>query len=237
MERRPFDSKRIGVSLMNYKKFYPWKVGVKEAIKIQQDLRRRVILKNTVYSLRLIAGVDVGFFDNRAKAVVCVFGYPELKLIELKTAYKDIDFPYLPGLLSFREGPVILAAFKKIKNIPDVILFDGQGICHPRRIGLASHLGLILDTAAIGCTKNIFFGRFDMPKEKRASFSYIYDKENKEILGVALRTRSKVKPIFISPGFKINLEKSKEIVLKLCKGFRIPEPLRIAHHFTKNAAV
>jgi len=220
---------------MRYKKIHPWKVNIEEAVKIQNNLRRKVRLNNRIVSLKSIACVDVGYFGRKAKAVVCVFTYPHLKLIETKIAYRDIDFPYIAGLLSFREGPVILEAFKKIKNIPDLVIFDAQGICHPRRLGLATHLGIILDIPTIGCTKNHFYGKFKMPKEKRGSFSYIYDEGTEEILGLALRTRSNVKPIFVSCGFKIKLNKAKEIILKLCRGFRIPEPLRFVDQLTKDA--
>jgi deoxyribonuclease V len=222
---------------MRYKEIHPWKVNIEEAVKIQDSLRRKVILNNKLSSLKRIASVDVGFFKHKAKAVVCVFDYPELGLIETKIAYKDIDFPYIAGFLSFREGPVILEAFKKIENIPDLVIFDAQGICHPRRLGLATHLGIILDIPTIGCTKTHFYGKFKMPKEKRGSFSYIYDEKTKEILGIALRTRSNVKPVFVSAGFKIELNKAKEIILNLCRGFRIPEPLRFVDQLTKDATV
>jgi deoxyribonuclease V len=222
---------------MDYKEIHPWKVRIEEAIKIQDSLRKRIILNNKLFSFKRIAAVDVGFSERKAKAVVCVFNYPGLKLIETKIAYKNIDFPYMAGFLSFREGPVILEAFRKIENIPDLILFDAQGICHPRRLGMATHLGIILDVPTIGCTKTHFYGKFKMPKEKRGSFSYIYDEKTKEILGIALRTRSNVKPVFVSAGFKIDLKKAKEIILKLCRGFRIPEPLRFVDRLTKNGTV
>ena len=218
---------------MEYKNLHPWNVDIKEAIKIQEGLRKRIILKNRIKKLENVAATDVGFLKDKAKGVVCIFDFSTLKLIEFNTAIKTIDFPYIPGFLSFYEGPVILEAFEKTKNIPDLILFDGHGICHPRRMGLATHLGIILDIPSIGCAKDLFFGVFDMPSINKGSFSYIYDKYNKEILGIALRTQTNIKPIFVSCGYKIDLDTAKDIVIKLTKKFRIPEPLRIAHHLSK----
>ncbi|MCM8792174.1 MAG: endonuclease V [Candidatus Omnitrophica bacterium] len=222
---------------MHFKKLHPWKVSVKEALNIQRDLRKTVVLENKSLNLRRIAAVDVGYSDIMAKAVVCVFSFPQLKLLETEVTFQRVNFPYIPGLLSFREGPAILKTFRKIKNIPDLILFDGQGILHPRRMGLATHMGIILDLPTVGCAKSILFGRFNLPKDKRGSFSYIYDEQSPEILGIALRTRGKVKPVFVSCGYKIDLERVKEIVLNLTFRYRIPEPLRIVHSLTKDGTV
>ncbi|MCM8799923.1 MAG: deoxyribonuclease V [Candidatus Omnitrophica bacterium] len=222
---------------MEYKKIHPWDVDITEAIRIQEQLKKMVVLENKSLNPRKIAAVDVGYFKDSAKAVVCIFSYPTLSLIEIKNAYKKISFPYIPSFLSFREGPVILEAFKKVKNIPDLILFDGQGILHPRRLGIATHMGIILDLPTIGCAKSLLFGKFNPVAYKRGNFSYIYDEATREILGIALCSRSKVKPIFISPGYKIDLKKSKEIVFNLTSRYRIPEPLRFAHKLTKDGTV
>ena len=135
---------------MYVKNLHSWKVGIGKAIQIQEELKKRIILDSKLKSIAIVAGVDVGFSDKFTKAAVCLFGYENLRLIETAIAQQKINFPYVPGLLTFREGKVILKAFRKIKLKPDVILFDGQGICHPRKMGIATHLGIILNTPSIG---------------------------------------------------------------------------------------
>jgi len=136
-------------------------------------------------------------------AGVVIFKFPNLKTIERQSFISTVNFPYIPGLLTFREGPSLLAAFKKIKNDPDIILFDGQGIAHPRRMGIATHLGLFLDKPTIGCAKSKLSGKYTSVGEEKGDYTLL--KEGKEVLGAVLRTRRKVKPIFISPGYKIDL--------------------------------
>jgi len=136
-------------------------------------------------------------------AGVVIFKFPNLKTIERQSFISTVNFPYIPGLLTFREGPSLLAAFKKIKNDPDIILFDGQGIAHPRRMGIATHLGLFLDKPTIGCAKSKLSGKYTSVGEGKGDYTLL--KEGKEVLGAVLRTRRKVKPIFISPGYKIDL--------------------------------
>jgi deoxyribonuclease V len=230
---------------MDYWSLHPWKVSIQEAILIQQNLRKRIILVDKLPKIQKIAGVDVAFFDNQAICAICVFEsrpcaqgrgeYPELNLIEKTYAKDKISFPYVPGLLTFREGPVILKAFRKLKNKPDLVLFDGQGICHPRRMGVATHLGIVLDLPSIGCAKSHLCGVYKMPKEDKGSFSYIHNKKTKELLGVALRTRRNVKPLFVSCGYKISLKQAIHLVLKLCPKYRISQPLRFAHQLAEEA--
>lgn len=205
---------------------------MQDAFKIQEKLRKKIVLGNRDISIEIFASVDVGFFNDTAIAAVCVFGCSRFRLgplLEVEIAKDKISFPYIPGLLTFREGPVILKAFSKVKNRPDVILFDGQGICHPRRMGIATHMGIILNTPSIGCAKSPLYGIYRVPNREKGAFSYIYDKDTHEILGAALRTRTNVKPIFVSPGYKISLKQSIDLVLKLCPKYKIPEPLRYAH--------
>jgi deoxyribonuclease V len=151
---------------------------------------------------------------------------------EVATARGEISFPYVPGLFAFREGPVLLKAFGKLNTKPDVMIFDGQGIAHPRGIGLASHLGLWLDLPSIGCTKTPLLKDFAWPEPLEGSFEWIRIKGKK--VGAVLRTKVKVKPIFVSPGHRIDLQTSIQIVLATCREFRIPEPLRRAHHASRN---
>ena len=179
--------------------------------------------------------MDVSFSYNQATAAVCIFEYPEFNLIQTSRAKRKVSFPYVPGLLTFREGPTIIAAFRKLKYKPDLVLFDGQGICHPRRMGIATHLGIVLDIPSIGCAKSHLYGVYQMPKDDKGNYSLVYDKSTKEVLGAVLRTRSKVKPIFVSCGHKCSLNQAIKIVIKLCLKYRIPEPLRYAHHLAKNA--
>ncbi len=220
---------------MRIRKLHSWDVSVEEAKKIQEELKTQIIIDEiTMDRIRRIAAVDIAYLDDKAKVAVCIFDFLNLNLLEKITLTKNVKFPYIPGLLSFREGPLILEAFKRTKLRPDLVLFDGQGIMHPERMGIATHLGIILNTPTIGCAKNHLYGEFRPTKEKRGDYSLVYDKKTKEILGAVLRTKDNVKPIFVSPGFKIDLATSIEIILKTTKSYRIPEPLRFVHHLTRD---
>jgi deoxyribonuclease V len=176
-----------------------------------------------------IAGVDiaVGKANEIAQAAVVVLSYPELRLVAVELVQGKLEFPYIPGLLSFRESPLILAACRKLSLTPDLIIVDGQGVAHPRRLGLASHLGLFLDVPTIGCAKSRLCGSHDIPTEEAGSYTEVLDKG--EVIGAALRTRTGVKPLYISTGHRINLENAIYWVLQCCRGYRLPEPTRLAH--------
>ncbi|GAI44946.1 unnamed protein product, partial [marine sediment metagenome] len=176
-----------------------------------------------------IAGADVSYYQNKMIAGVIIFEFPNLKIIEKQSFISPVNFPYIPGFLTFREGPSLLETFKKIKNEPDVILFDGQGIAHPRRMGIATHLGLFLNKPTIGCAKSRLSGEYIPVGEEKGDYALL--KEGEEVLGAVLRTRRKVKPIFVSPGNKIDLPNSIEIVLKCIVKYRLPLPVREAHIF------
>jgi len=212
--------------------FHPWRVSPEEAIKIQNELRKRIVLKNNSGEIKSIAGVDVGYSGKTATAVISVLSFPELELIETVKAKKKIGFPYIPGLLTFREGPAVLSAYRKLRHSPDLILFDGQGMLHPRRMGIATHIGILVDKPTIGCAKSPLYLRYKKPGEKRGCKTFIRDR-NGEILGVALCTRDGVKPVFVSCGNKIDLNSAVKIVLASTRGYRIPEPLRLAHRLSK----
>lgn len=214
---------------MKYLNLHSWAVSPQKAIKIQKDLKSNVSLKKSFSKIDKIAGVDVSYYQNKMIAGVIIFEFPNLKTIERQSFISPENFPYIPGLLTFREGPSLLAAFKKVKNEPDIILFDGQGIAHPRRMGIATHLGLFLDKPTIGCAKSRLSGEYTSIGDEKGD--YVLLKEDKEILGVVLRTRKRVKPIFVSPGHKIDLPNSIEITLKCTGKYRVPIPVRDAHIF------
>ena len=187
---------------MSSRNLHLWTLDPKEAIIIQTELRERLVLSWDRRKVNTIAGVDVGFKDQEARAAIVVSSYPDLTPIESATAEKAIKFPYVPGLLTFREGPVIVAACRKLRTKPDLLLFDGQGIAHPRGFGLASHFGLITDKPTIGCAKSRLIGDYEEMDPEKGSYSSLYIKERK--VGVVLRSRDKCKPVFISPGYLLS---------------------------------
>jgi len=210
-----------------------WRVSVEEAIQIQQNLRNRIILEKTFSEVRTIGGGDVAYSGDRnfLFAAIVVLSFPKMETIDFTTAHGEISFPYIPGLLSFREGPALIKAFEKLKVKPDVMIFEGQGIAHPRGLGLASQIGLWLDLPSIGCAKTPLLNDFACPGPSKGSFELIR-KEGKEV-GAVLRTKEKVKPLFVSPGHRIDLQTSIQIILTACTKFRIPEPLRKAHQLSR----
>ncbi len=214
---------------MKVNKLHQWDMSLAQAREMQLSLARKVVTENEGVNPRLVAGVDISSPDSQgiARGAVVVISYPEFTVVEVKTAESKIAFPYIPGLLSFRESPLILAACEKLCNIPDLVLVDGQGIAHPRRLGLASHLGLFLDTPTIGCAKSILCGRHEFVGEEVGCHAELID--NGEIIGAALRTKVGTKPIYVSVGHKIDLASAVYWVMKCCRGYRLPEPTRLAH--------
>jgi len=210
-------------------KLHDWEVSVARAREIQLSLAKMVVTENKVINPRLVAGIDISSPDAQgvASGAVVVLRYPEFSMVEVKVVEGKITFPYIPGLLSFRESPLILAACEKIGNIPDLILIDGQGIAHPRRMGLASHVGLFLNLPTIGCAKSILCGQHRPVGKEAGSHAELLD--NGELIGAALRTKSGVRPIYVSVGHKIDLASALQWVIKCCRGYRLPEPTRLAH--------
>ncbi len=208
---------------------HPWNLSLQEAIKLQEELKKKIVLKKGFSEIKRIAGADISFSkkSNRAYAGVIVFSFPELEILEEQHAIGSSIFPYIPGLLTFREGPLLSEAFKKIKTEPDVIIFDGQGIAHPKRLGLATHMGILLDKPTIGCAKSKLIGTYQEPEKEKGSYSFL--KDEGEVIGAVLRTEKNTSCIFVSPGHKIDLESSIEIVLGCLRGRKIPEPTRQAH--------
>ncbi len=208
---------------------HSWQVSIAQALEIQQRLAAQVSKKSEVTTPRFIAGVDisVGKGEGTATGAVVILSYPELSVVETKVAQGKLDFPYIPGLLSFRESPLTLAACQKLTIAPDLILVDGQGIAHPRRLGLASHLGLLLNTPTIGCAKSILCGNHEVLGDEPGSYAKILDRG--ETIGAALRTKLRVKPVYVSIGHKVDLQTAAYWVMNCCRGYRLPEPTRLAH--------
>ncbi|MDD5037859.1 MAG: deoxyribonuclease V [Dehalococcoidales bacterium] len=214
---------------MKVKKLHNWHLSIPKAIDLQQRLAAQVSRNSSCSTFQFVAGADisVGKSTGLATCAVVVLNYPELAVVETKIVQGMLDFPYIPGLLSFRESPLILEACSGLSITPELILVDGQGVAHPRRFGLASHLGLFLDIPTIGCAKSLLCGSHEIPDKATGSCTELMDKD--EIIGMALRTKPGVKPVYVSIGHKINLQTAIHSVLKCCRGYRIPEPLRLAH--------
>lgn len=215
---------------MNVPDLHPWNLSPREAVALQRELAGRVAMRGTdAGTVRLAAGVDVSCsrFSPRVFAAVVLFDLVENAVVETASAQADESFPYVPGLLSFRELPVVLAAFRTLRRIPDVVLVDGQGLAHPRRLGIASHLGLWLDLPTIGCAKSRLCGVHDEPGAARGAWASLLD--GGEEIGRVLRTRDRVRPLYVSPGHRIDMEAAVETVLACGRGYRLPEPTRLAH--------
>jgi deoxyribonuclease V len=217
--------------LINF--LHEFEVTVKRAYEIQNLLAQQVIQTGDLQIPKTIAGLDVSVQKgNEAIAACVVLNYPDLNIIEVAVSKGIVKFPYIPGLLSFREMPITLEVCAKVKSNPDLILVDGQGIAHPRKMGLASHLGLFLNKRTIGCAKTPLFGNFTEPAGNMGCYSFINDNSG-NVIGAVLKTKSGVKPLFVSIGHAIDLKNSIDWVLRCCSGYRIPEPTRLAHLASK----
>ena len=209
-------------------KLHNWDLTPEEAARVQMELRQRLVLAWDDRPVNTIAGVDVSIKTETARAAIVVLRYPGLTPVEAVVADAPLIFPYIPGLLSFREGPAILLAWSKLKNKPDLLMFDGQGIAHPRGIGIASQMGLWLERPTIGVAKSRLFGRHAEVGPQPGDRADLLDKDGKRI-GTVLRTRVKTNPLYISPGHLIDVEHATQFVLDCCTGYRLPEPTRWAH--------
>ncbi len=202
-----------------------------EAVKIQQLLKSKIFLNDLFDDVSLIAGVDVSYKDNKAKASVAVFSYPGLEFLEHKEEECFVDFPYIPGFLSFREIPPLIKVLEKLKNFPDLIMCDGQGIAHPRSMGIATHLGVLLDVPTIGVAKSKLVGSFKEPKNEKGSWEPMIYKN--KVVGAVVRTKKGVKPLFVSPGHRISLQTAIDFVINTTTKYKTPEPIRMAHLYSK----
>ena len=214
---------------MKIKRLHDWNLSPPEAIELQKQLAFEVIAEDKFDApVKTVAGIDLGYDakNNTSRAVCVALSFPELELIESSEAILPIQFPYIPGLLSFRETPVAVRALEKLENAPDLILCDGQGIAHPRRFGIACHIGLIADAPTIGVAKSILVGRFENLGETRGSVAPLVHRG--ERIGAVLRTKDKVQPVYISVGHKISLPTAIEFVLRCAPKYRLPETTRLA---------
>ncbi len=223
---------------METKHLHGWDFTPKEAVALQRRLAesRMEVKGPALGKVRLVAGADVSMdkHGDTLFAAVVVMSFPDLKIVESKTVTGRATFPYVPGLLSFRETPLLLKVFEQIENIPDAVIIDGHGIAHPRGLGIATHVGLFLGVPTVGCAKSVLFGSFETPGEERGSYSYLTDKNDRR-LGAVLRTRSSVSPVYVSVGNKADLESCIKLVLACAPRYRLPEPSRQAHIMANRA--
>lgn len=212
-----------------FKQLHDWTVPPREAVELQKQLRERVRLVPLTRPVASIAGADISFnkYSPTLYAGIVVLALPSLEVIEEVSVVSETRFPYVPGLLSFREAPAVLEAWAKLKTEPDAVMFDGQGIAHPRRIGIASHVGLLIARPTFGCAKSVLVGKYAEPPKERGRWTELTDKG--ERIGAALRTKTNVQPIFVSPGHLIELDDAIQLTLACDGGYRQPEPTRRAH--------
>lgn len=212
-----------------------WELTPAAARRVQEELRGRVVVSGgpAPESLRTVAGLDVSFCREKGLlfAAVVVLRIPGFAVVEEGTAVLTAKFPYVPGLLAFREGPALLKALGEIRTTVDLLVFDGQGIAHPRGFGIASHLGILLECPSIGVAKRRLVGEYTMPPPEKGAYTYLFYEEKK--VGTVLRTRAGAKPVFVSPGHLVGIQEATVLACALCTKFRLPEPIRAAHNLSR----
>jgi deoxyribonuclease V len=214
---------------MQFRSLHTWNVTPVEAVQIQRQLATQVDVRSPLLKWDIVAGADISY-NLRSPimyASVIVIDTRDWRMIETADAVETVHFPYVPGLLSFREAPALLSAFQKLRTVTDVVMLDGQGVAHPRRLGLACHIGLWLDVPCFGCAKSLFVGKFRPPGVTAGALSPLMDGD--EQIGYAVRTRAKVQPVIVSAGHRIDLASAVRVTLATGRGYRIPEPTRLAH--------
>ncbi len=216
--------------MAHYQPLHDWNLSPTEAVALQQQLRSQIRIEPLTKTFQTIAGCDISFnkFEETVYAGIVVLNLETMETVEEAGVVSTAPFPYIPGLLSFREIPSLLEAWAKLKTEPDVVMFDGHGIAHPRRIGIASHGGLFLNRPTFGCGKSVLVGKYDEPAPERGAWSPMT--HYKDVIGAALRTKNKVNPVYVSPGHLIDLETAISLTLRCDGGYRIPEPTRRAHN-------
>lgn len=210
-----------------------WDLTPEQAIALQSELAPRVVARDGWEPLHTVGGIDVGVRHGMARAAVVVLTFPELGQIECRCLDRPVRFPYIPGLLSFRELPAVLETLAKLRTMPDILIVDGHGYAHPRRLGIASHLGVLLDVPTIGCAKSRLCGQYQEPVCERGARSPLT--ANQVVLGTVLRTRANVKPVFVSVGHRVSLDTAVDVVLRCCPRYRLPEPIRWAHRLASGS--
>ncbi len=211
-----------------------WDVSPREAVAIQRGLAAEVRQEPLPSPIETIAGIDVSIRGNLAQAAVVVLRLPSLEVVDRAVWRSEVPFPYVPGLLSFREMPIILPALERLSVRPDVLVTDSHGFAHPRRFGLACHLGVLLDRPAFGIAKSLFVGTFEDPAPEKGSRAALVDKKTGAVLGTVLRTRANVKPVYVSVGHRITLEEAVALALACAPRYKIPEPTRQAHLLSRD---
>jgi len=206
---------------------HPWDVSPAKAREIQHQLCGRVVVEPLDHQPDVIAGIDVSVKNDQARAAVVLLSFPDLVPLQATTAEMPISFPYVPGLLAFREGPVVLEALNQLEVRPDALMFDAQGLAHPRHMGLATHLGILLDMPAVGCAKSRLCGAYAEPEKQKGSWTPLTDKG--EVTGAVVRTRDNVRPVFVSVGHRVDLKAAVALVLDCATKYRLPQPTRWAH--------
>lgn len=220
---------------MLIRNLHSFTVTTAEAIRIQRRLADQVCLSPFSDEYGYVAGADIAYSkkDKTLFAAVVVLEYPSGKEVISRTDRGEAAFPYVPGLLTFREAPLVLRVFEGLPLTPDVVIFDGQGLAHPRGFGLACHIGLLLDIPSIGCAKSRLVGEHKEPARRRGSSAPLAYQDR--VVGAVVRTRANVKPVFVSPGHKVDIKSAVRIVLETCRGYRLPEPTRLAHILSQKA--
>lgn len=220
---------------MKTRKLHEWDLTYEQARDLQIRLARRVRFTAMKKKPTVVAGLDCAFSKDgrRIFAAAVVLEMPNFAVIETTTVTRKVDFPYIPGLLSFREAPACLAAIEKLTSEPDVFIVDGQGIAHPRRFGIASHIGVLVNKPTVGCAKSRLTGGFDEPGKQKGNHSPLVD--SNEVIGAVVRTRTNVKCVFVSVGNKCTLEDAVKVVLDYTTKYRLPEPSRLAHQLVSRA--
>lgn len=205
-------------------------ISIPEATRIQQQLRTEILIQERDFPVRIIAGADISFnkFSTTVYAGIVLLRFPELHPIGYCLVKKEVHFPYVPGYLAFREVPALLEAWERLEHKPDVLVVDGHGIAHPRRMGIAAHFGALTGQATIGCAKKLLFGSYAEPGPHRGDYTPLLDKE--EVIGAVLRTKDNVKPVFISPGHRMDVRGSISLIHQCIGKYRLPEPTRLAHN-------
>ncbi|HEX8180999.1 MAG TPA: deoxyribonuclease V [Pyrinomonadaceae bacterium] len=215
--------------MAHYEQLHEWQLAPRAAVELQKQLRAQVRVEPLKRRIETVAGADISFnkFEATVYAGLVVLRLPTLEVVEEVGVVSETQFPYVPGLLSFRETPSVLEAWAKLQTEPDAVMFDGQGIAHPRRVGIASHVGLLINRPTFGCAKSVLVGKYEEPPTERGAWTPLVDKG--ETVGAALRTKTKVQPIFVSPGHLIDLAGAIDLTLACDGGYRQPEPTRRAH--------